>query len=542
MLIFVPSLLLFVSATAISVLRRLRPGYGYSWLISVVGSFLAWLGMLVFHWQSFIPLTFQFTPVSGVTNPVTFQLDLISWPYAFSLAALGLAVMLTNAARLGENTTPTDWAASLAVVGTGLLAVMSGTPLGLILTWSILDIVDLVFVVGQKRSGNYTRSAVLAFILRVCGTMMMLIAMIYSQSKGKALTFTDSVSGVGLLMLISAGLRLGIIPLHLVFTQESGARRGQETALTLVSIAASLVFLGRMPLQAVPANWVNVLLPLMGLAAVYAGGTWLASENEIAGRPYWLAALSAVAVGCALHGQPASTLAWGVATILVGGMLFLFSAREKWLWVFLILAAVSFTGAPFTPVASGWDGLLKGGGVVSKVLFFIACFFLLLGYLRHTFRPGAGLSEFEGWIRVVYAAGLGILLASFWLVGVTGYPGSFTLGTWWAGGLLLFLSILAAVWIYFKPPFMARWQGRVVDSLLPTARRISVLRWIRRIGGWLSTFLQMDWLYRLVELIYGLFQQVIKAISALLEGSGGVLWAILLLAMVFALLLGQGGV
>ena len=219
-------------------------------------------------------------------------------------------------------------------------------------------------MVGQKRSGNYTRSAVLAFILRVCGTMMMLIAMIYSQSKGKALTFTDSVSGVGLLMLISAGLRLGIIPLHLVFTQESGARRGQETALTLVSIAASLVFLGRMPLQAVPANWVNVLLPLMGLAAVYAGGTWLASENEIAGRPYWLAALSAVAVGCALHGQPASTLAWGRSHHPGGRyVVFVFSPRK------MVVGFPHSGGSQFyrRPVHSGcqwvgWSAQRRGSG------------------------------------------------------------------------------------------------------------------------------------------------------------------------------------
>ena len=52
----------------------------------------------------------------------------------------------------------------------------------------------------------------------------------------------------------------------------------------------------------------------------------------------------------------------------------------------------------------------------------------------------------------------------------------------------------------------------------------------------LNTLLRLDWLYRLVGFSYRVAQSMVRALTRILEGEGGVLWVLVLLALLVSLL------
>jgi hypothetical protein len=59
----------------------------------------------------------------------------------------------------------------------------------------------------------------------------------------------------------------------------------------------------------------------------------------------------------------------------------------------------------------------------------------------------------------------------------------------------------------------------------------------------LTTFFELAWLYRLAGSIYRVAERIIADIGAVMEGRAGILWTLLVLALLVSLFasLGQGG-
>ncbi len=62
------------------------------------------------------------------------------------------------------------------------------------------------------------------------------------------------------------------------------------------------------------------------------------------------------------------------------------------------------------------------------------------------------------------------------------------------------------------------------------------LRVTRRVVDQARQFFSLDWLYRSIWILYQLLRRLIDWITAILEGDGGILWAMLLLALLLSLL------
>jgi hypothetical protein len=215
-----------------------------------------------------------------------------------------------------------------------------------------------------------------------------------------------------------------------------------------------------------------------------------------------------------------------MALLLSGGVIFLYSARRASVIFIPLLGALGLTGLPFTPAASGWTGLLVKPFTLLSLIFIVALALLLVGYLRHAFRPGDSLAAMDRWIQVVYPTGLLILVISQWLTGVLGWSSSFTVGIWW-GSLLA--SILAAG-IFFGVIGLRRIQVPAAYS----QSWLSIL--LERSGDRLAAFFRLEWVYSLLRLFYLIAQRLIQFLTAILEGDGGVLWVLLLLALLVSLL------
>jgi hypothetical protein len=516
MLIFLTVLLLFFIALALVVLNWVRPAVRYSWMIAAGGALISWASVL--FWQIQLPLTFQlprWEPSGLFLESLSFTADTLTWPFALSVATLILAVILTATAR--ENfPDPLPWAATLILGGLGLLAVLADNPLSLLMAWSAIDLTELVAQLRSVDGPEPSEKVVTAFATRVAGIGVLLWANMVSISAGSPMNFQDAPPQAGLYLLLAAGLRLGVLPLHLPYASESAIRRGFGTTLRLVSAASSLILLARIPTASVISVFTPFLLSLAALAAVYSGWMWLRAPDELSARPFWLIGLASLAMAAALRGNPVGAAAWGCALVLSGGALFLSSAHHIWLSRALWIGMWGISTLPFSLTATGWGSAMPSFWPVWPFLL-LAQALLLAGYLRHAMRPSlrVNFDTLDRATQYVYPLGLGIMLGATFFLGVWGWKGALQIGAW-------------------LPALIGILLGGGTIWLAPRLRMLTPIRahWVRpTANSW------MEWSFHGLWGLYRLIGRLSNAFSTLLEGDGGFMWTLLFMVLFISLII-----
>jgi hypothetical protein len=518
MIILIPIALFLITPLAMLLLRWLRPRFTYFWLVAALGAILTW--PVTFYLRSQIPtkLTLvtwepqELFPVSPML-----QLDEISWPFVITLVTLVLAVILTDVVRV-ERTRWTAWAGSLAISALGIFAVMAGNTLTLLLAWAALDLAEFVLLIVQILRSEVRERIVLTFSARVAGIMLLIAASISAQSSGGGLNFTAATAQTNLLFILAAGLRLGVLPLHVPFLEDTHLRHGLGTILRLVPAAAGLVLVVRAAPGGVSTTALPYLYLLTGLAALYAGISWMNAPNELDGRPFWILGGASLAIAATLQAQPQASLAWSITTLLGGGLIFLASVRHKRLLPLLLLGVLATSMLPFTPTWPAIKQYTTGINAIS-VVFLLAQSLFLVGYLRHAMRPVANPASYERWVWLIYPLGLSLL------------PAVLFLNAYWNGSVPQGMQELRQAWptivlLTLSSLFIAAWRrGLHLPSGLVTS---------------LQRFFSFNWFYRLVWGIYQQLSRVVAFLNLILEGEGGILWTLLLLALLLSLLIERG--
>ncbi len=514
MLILVSCLLLFLTALALMALRLTRPTARFSWLVAVGGAMLAFAS--VFIWLAQMPFEFAlpaWKPLTLFVSPVVFRADGLSWPLALSITALTLTMLLTAVARPVIANSYT-WVGALTLSGIGIMAVTADNPLTLLLAWAALDITELVSQLVNVDGPSNNEKVVTSFSTRVLGIGILLWANIVGIAQGGSFNFQSIPQSAGVFLVIAAGLRLGVIPLHLPYSSESTLRRGFGTTLRLISAASSLVLLAHVPVGS-STTFTPFLLVFAVIAALYGGWMWLRAPDELTGRPYWIIGLAALSVTSALSGNPLGAVAWGCALILVGGALFLASVQQAWLNRALLAGAWSLSALPFSLTASAWIGNL--GFFIPFVI--AAQALLAAGFIRHALRPSGrdSLESQPGWTRTVYPAGILLLIICQLLLGFIGWGGALQIGAWLQATIA---SLLTFGLVWATPRF------RILNPIRA--------HWIKNPAA-----TRMDDIYGSVWTVYRLLGRISQAINVTLEGEGGIMWTLLFL-VIFISLLTQG--
>jgi len=515
MFILISCLLLFITALALIVLQVTQPNARYTWLVAVGGAILALISVSM--WLAQMPFDFAlpaWQPRSIFLIPILFRADKLSWPLALSIAALTLSILLTAITRSAVTNSFT-WAGTLALGGIGLLAVTADNPLTLLLVWGALDITELVTQLRSVDGPANSEKVVISFFMRALGIGLLLWANIVSIAEGKPFDFQSIASSAGLFFVVAAGLRLGVLPLHMPYSSESNLRRGIGTSLRLISAVSSIVLLTHVPAGSLNSALTPFILALVIIAALYGGWMWLRAPDELTGRPYWIIIVAALAVISALSGNPLGVVAWGCALILVGGALFLDSVQQVWLNRALLIGVWSLSSLPFSLTASAWLGNL--GLFIPFVI--AAQALLMAGYVRHALRSSGRttLDSQPGWANRVYPIGIILLIAFQVLLGLMGWDGARQVGAW-LQAIIVSLLTFGLVW---------------------ATPRFRVLNPIR--AHWVSSpaTTGMSTLYSSFWIIYRALGRISQAITVTLEGEGGIMWTLLFLAL-FITLLTQG--
>lgn len=518
MLILIPVSLLLLAALVMLVIRLFRPEFVYHWLVALAGALLAWPILLVggLNLPLSIPLV-AWRPEALFPSSPMLLVDRLSWPYAVALATLALASILTDVVRAAEADW-TAWGGELVLAAVGILAALAGNPLTLLLGWTVIDFGEFLVMMSQVNLSSIRERVVVSFSARVIGSGLLLVAVLLAYLNGEALTFTSIPSEANLFLILAAGLRLGVIPLHFPFQGDVPLRRNLGTLVRLTPAAASLVLLARTASVGEAIAFSTLLLALTALAALFSSGAWVLAKNELDGRPAWILTVASLAVAAAVRGQPTASLAWGIALLLSGGVLFLTSIRDPRLIWITLFGILGISTLPFSPT---WNGarLYDSPFNVFLIFFLIAQVLLVLGFLRHSLNGVKRYSTIERWVWLIYPFGLAALPISHLLFGLWTNPGlaDAPAAGWWVGFVVAALSGSMA-FIY------RRWEGFPPEAL-------AVYQGLFSFG----------WLYQTLRGLYRLFSRFVAFLTNVLEGEGGLLWAMLILLTLLSVIWRNGG-
>ena len=510
MLILITVAILLLTALILLILRFTLGEYRYSWLIATSGALFAWLS--VFLWQLRMPLEIQlplWQPAALFPQSPFFVGDGIAWAFAASLASLCLAIILT--AVVGEDFPyPLSWIGVLILTAFGILAVTADNPLTLVLLWAAIDMAELISQIQIVEEPKLSERIVIAFAAHVAGILVLLWADMVSINNGIRLDFRAAPAQAGLYFVIAAGLRLGVLPLHLPYTSEISIRRGFGTGLRMISAGSSLILLARIPTSSLTSPFAPYLMLFVAFAALYGAWMWLRAPDELTGRPFWLIGMGSLALAAALRGNPIGATAWSCALILAGGALFLTSTQNKWLERALFICVWAISALPLSLTATGW--VSAGSRFWFAVPFLLASHAMLLaGFVRHIQRSSAR-ATFETqplWAGNVYPIGVAILLITLIGLAFFGWDGSLKIGSWFLG---LGASSLAVGLLWLTPRF------RILNPVRA--------HWVRPANSaWL------DWGYQAIWNSYRQLSRLSNSLSNVLEGESGIMWTLLFLAL-----------
>jgi hypothetical protein len=528
MLTFLPVALLVLTALAVYLLRFLRRGTRYAYLLAVLAAFLIWGGVLALHWfppaMLRIPPWRPFSPSDA--DEIQFLWDSVSWPYAFSLMSAVLAVLLTAGARLKLNSNPITWAANLVLAGIGLTAVLAATPLALLLSLTLLDIFDFLLVIRLSRGRRSTTLGVMAFSVRTISSLIIIAAMAVQQVDGTALTYENMQPAAAVLIFLAIGLRLSFLPLNTPYSEDFPFQRGLVSFVRLTAHAAGLAALARLSAASLPDNWSTIFLIVAAIACLYGAAMWLFALDELKGRPFWLLTLSGLAFISVLRAQPQASIAWGVVMVTSGIALFIFSARTRGLTILLLISVLALSGLPFTPAAPGWLGLVPEPIDSVGILSIVVVALLLAGNIRHSLRSGQDLSKMEGWVRGTYPIGFFLVILSSWVAAFLGNANRLILGAW----LPAIISTLLAILLWQVHHY---WLTARVSIERRSARLVAILKWI---GRTVASVFSLNWFYEFLGFVFQGLRRMVYFLTVLFEGEGGMMWAFVLLVLLITLL------
>lgn len=525
MLTLIPIGFNLFAAVLILVLSRIKANIGRVWLVATIFSLGNWGIILGFRWLYPLQINFpEWFPIGEISQRgINLQLDSISWPLLLALCAVQTAVIITDSARLDEIPTPSIWSGLFLVYGFGILASLSGSIISIILVWALVDIIEFLILIRTAVSDQKVNEIVVSFAVKILGLFFLIFGLLFSYDQGAPFKVGQQVTNIGFIVLIAVGLRLGVIPFNLPFVSGSPIRRGLGNSIRMVSVATSIIILLRLPMGSYDVNTQSFLLTLTAIAIFFGAIMWYGSSSELEGRPYWIIAMAGLAIYSSINGNQIATLAWTLALILSGSVLFLYSARGRKLTVLPLLAVIGITGLPFTPSAVGWEGIIISGGFLRNVVIILAVSFIILGYLRHATYTDTLISQKERWIWITYPLGLLILIITQWLIFLVSDL------EWYLPGIL---------------------PGSIVAFLLPIIFHFLIQKFFQKsdyadflkkiltpIGDVIVRILSFNWLYSLLWSILGLIQRLINLISNVLEGQGGVIWVIVFLVMIITLII-----
>ncbi len=478
------------------------------WIFNPIVSVLIWI--LIASAGTYLPTVFQFSfmQIDG-TSPILilYQSNLYAWVIGVAITSLLLIVVFSL-----PRTDFSNYAGNFALIGTGLAAIFSGTPITLAISWTAIDLTELLIYFHSVEESLQRERIVYNLAVRLSGTFALLVSVLALSPPNAVNQFSPATTLQGIFILCAAFFRLGAIPFADPRFHQKYLRRGIGTILSMIPAASALILLTKISEPIFPENWNLTTFLLILLIGVASSIAWLIDRDAIIARPYWIIGMASLVFASSVQGLAAASTTWSLAIIFGGMVLFVLPLQNKRIRWFVALFPLLLAGLPYSPT---WPGMsvFDVSLSINNFLFVIPLVILITGLSRHAMRdaiiddPVSHTSFITqilviGFITVTYL-GLGIYLINLWGIsrGI------------WQGLIVVFF------WL----------------ALIGVSQHLRIRIPANLVSGW-RQITSLGWLYNFGRLVYRTLLQMTRLFSDLIEGETGTLWSLLVLVLLISLL------
>ncbi len=489
----------------------------YLWLILVFISLLDWFLLILIRVENFHPLVLDKWFSIGTTPIVLqFQITNQNWPVIFSILSVLPAFLLTGIARLDVRRDLRLWSSAIVVVMISFLAVTVSNLWTLLILWTAFDLFDVFFhlvILQSTERAELQRSLIVRFI----GSLF-LIYQTASLSQTAINPSLDSLSGSGsIIFIIAAFLHSGVLPIQRSEQIKTVPNSGRiiEGMLRLLIFVVSLSLLIYLPVPNLNFLFSLSISILLFVLLVRLGFSAVVNKEEfITGKSVFFMSVFLVFI----FFQDGNPEFWLPALFMTGTFALFYSHRNPATVIFPLLMAVVVSGLPYSLDSFGGRGFLNDASLLSVIFSIIPLILYLSGFVRKSMAERNDFNSLESIYQLVFLSGLMIMILSGELIAFKFINGSrVELSLWWAGVIVvLFTSVLV---------FLTRQEIRV----FPLKTRLNNSSIEMRI-------LSLNWLFDLGQGLKNRLRNFVSGFSRLLEGSGGLLWALVFLVLILSIL------
>ena len=515
MLILSISIYLFIIGWILLLLQRINKKHGINWLVSVIAGLLGLIAWGVLGSLKPFTLEFDFATVPfGL--PGNFVLGMDTFSRGIGVMGLAYIVYVIN-----------SWMNDLDIKGTFtriknifvsaslfIFLVSAQNEFSYVLVLIAADFYELIQRFTQLGHLQKPKQTMTALFLRFSAVLLFLAGWMLSQNTSAAAVHSQDVMFLAMAMHLWSGL-IGLSPGQ--FKNSTMVLGGyEEIPLFLLG---QLVYFIRHPFGIVLSPWLQMLSTIATILMVFHLIQWLRKNAYADSIGHFIQFQIIFILLYAQVSTPAGMLA-ELFVFLVGISILYFRPvnHRHYRW-FLIPLLLFFLGLPYLPTAGFW--LVEGNTAWS--LWTVYMVFLMGFRSRFSSLSGQG-KEFERWMLAIYPVGfvpyfLGIAyLAIIKDMPVMGGPFSYNLVA--AGVFLLFaLYEFLRYKKILKFDETTQWVATLFDALWRRVIRV----------------FQPDWIIAVTRFISNIIERVLLFINRILEGDGGLLWAIVLLILFLSL-------
>ena len=356
-----------------------------------------------------------------------------------------------------------------------------------------------------------------SFTLRLVSLGLLIIAGIF-MSPEKAQWLPAPLAPLAYFLLFFASLfRTGLLPIRFEI------RDGEEKSSSFIFLKDTLLVLsGFSLLSFLPVQYLSNISQII-LTAIFFLLSFifvlLSIMKNSKTTDFWLKSILCLGCMSVFAGSPIALVGWGGVAMLGSGISYFYTQRSGRNQIFAWLSILSLSSLPYSIGSFALAGLTTSLSITWLIPGLFVYSFLLFDFIRIIREPGEEKETIEPFYLAFYLFGLfQFALSSFAILIKNTALAANVIRFWWVGIVLLALC-LGLFWLEKRiriPKTALENKTSRISSLF----RLFSFEWLVKFWQWLSWFLFT----------------IVQFLTRLLEGEGGVIWAIVILSLLVSLL------
>jgi len=517
-------ILLLLTASVVSLFLRYKGvRLAYVWLVFILTTSIVWLLLFIIQPDRISPLVMKnWIKIGSTPVDLTLEINSLNWPISVGYFTILLSYLLTSIVRLHGNKSLYTWVEMTVLALVGWLVLLARDYWSIFIAWTLIDFVELIFHLKYKMLDP--EKFYLHFLVKFIGSMFLVFGISRSFQANPQSLFANKIEGVGTVILLAAILHSGVFSNILMKSSKINDSRISLIFLRIISFTASfyvLTYLTDHRLSFLPEIIIKILF--FGVA-IWGAYKWAMGSNESYRFQELLLAFGAMVGYLYLAGSGDSIVYWLILLLMPIGWLFLYSDRDPWIHTFWFFCIFMMSGLPFSLTLQGLKEFLKSGNSIDLFFVTLPMILAISGYIKHALIKSGKYTNLEPWYQIIYLIGLFFPIISMSAVVLKNTQLiADEFNAWWIGSIVLSFSIL----VYF---YLIKLKNHIIE--------VKEIREIK-IGSVSISFQVMQ---IISNNVYLLVENLLTFIARLFEGAGGILWAVVILALFLTILKFQGGI